>query len=85
MKKINVKNLASRLILEKLPLKLNGLTYQENKIIGSKIEIFSRGISLQNFSSETLSNSSKSGSHAGPLGLSTGDSRGAEDQRKILT
>jgi hypothetical protein len=45
---------------------------------------FTRGMSLQNFSSETLSSSSKSGSHAGPLSVSTGSSRGADDQRKKL-
>jgi hypothetical protein len=46
------------------------------------VQIFSQGISLPNFSSETLLSSSKSAGQAGPLGLSTGGSRGADDQRK---
>jgi hypothetical protein len=39
---------------------------------------------MPSFSSEGLLSSSKSGGQAGPLGLSIGGSRGADDQRKIL-
>jgi hypothetical protein len=39
---------------------------------------------MPNFSSETLLSSSKSAGQAGALGLSTGGSRGADDQRKKM-
>jgi hypothetical protein len=48
-------------------------------------EIFGQGISLPNFSSETLLSSSKSSSQAGVSGLSTDGSRGADDQRKNMS
>jgi hypothetical protein len=41
-------------------------------------------MSLPNFSFEGLLSSSKSGGQAGALGLSTGGSRGADDQRKKM-
>jgi hypothetical protein len=46
--------------------------------------MFSRGTSLQNFRFETLLSSSKSAGQAGPLGLSRGGFRGADDQRKKM-
>ncbi len=48
------------------------------------VQIFSQGISLPNSSFEALLSSSRSGGQAGALGLFTGGSKGADDQRKKM-